>query len=280
MRKSELPAPVFIVAPMGRSGTNYLKSMLETHPDLYFVDVLEDYLNVGANHLSDYADGVFKMWEAMDGGSYTGPGTVSRDDMLAVIGDALLSLIGGDKDPTRRPLSKSPVAGDWPVGLRLFPDANYLLIIRDPRSIAESFLNVRSAWSLSFTLEHLASSWVQRMRLITQTLADHQDAVRDGRIVTIRYEKLVADPAPVLNGVLERIGLPPFPDGSAPDTNFPVIGSSFGIRTEEGRVDFTPQPKPDDFDPRRRWADWTPDQHKRFNRICGSMMKKWGYEPI
>lgn len=274
------PAPVLIVAPMGRSGTNYLKSMLETHPDLYSVDVREDYLNVGAAHLNDYANAVFKMWDGMEGGNYTGPGLAGRDEMLAAIGKSLLSFIGGTKDTTRRPLSKSPMAGDWDIGLRMFPNANYLLIVRDPRSIAESFLNVRSAWSLNFTLEQLATAWAHRMRAITKTITDNQDAVREGRIVTVRYEKLVADPGSVLNGVLERIGLPPFPDGAAPDQDFPVIGSSFGTRTDEGRVDFTPQPKPEGFDPTQRWSDWSLDQHQRFNRICGALMKRWGYEPF
>lgn len=280
MPERTMPAPVLIVAPMGRSGTNYLKSMLETHPDLYPVDVLEDYLNVGAENLNDYVNAVFNKWDGMDGGNYIGPEKVGRDDMLAALGKALLSFIGGDKHPNLRPLSKSPVAGDWDVGLRLFPKANYLLIIRDPRSITESFLNVRSAWSLNFTLEQLAVTWAHRMRAISKTMADNQDAVREGRIVPIRYEKLVADPAGVLNGVLERIGLPHFPNGSAPGLDFPVIGSSFGARTEAGRVDFTPQPKPKDFDPTKRWADWSPAQHQKFNRICGALMKKWGYEPI
>ncbi|WP_161973965.1 sulfotransferase family protein [Hwanghaeella grinnelliae] len=280
MPETTLPAPVIIVAPMGRSGTNYLKSMLETHSDLYPVDVREDYLNVGAENLNDYVNAVFKMWDGMDGGNYIGPETVGRDDMLQALGKGLLSFIGGDKHPNLRPLTKSPVAGDWDVGLRMFPNANYLLIVRDPRSIAESFLNVRSAWSMNFTLEQLAASWAQRMRAISKTIADNQDAVREGRIVTVRYEKLVADPAGVLNNVLERIGLPPFPEEGAPDEDFPVIGSSFGARTEAGRVDFTPQPKPKDFDPTKRWADWTPAQHHKFNRICGALMKKWGYEPI
>jgi len=274
------PAPVFIVAPMGRSGTNFLKAVLSTHPDLYLADVLEDYLTAGAGKLQDYVDGVFTSWERIDTNNYQGPGKVGPDDMLAAIGTALLTFVGADKDPTRRPLMKTPAIGDLDVGLRVFPKANYLLLIRDPRSIAESFLHVQSDWNLSLTLEQLASNWAEHMRAVSRILADNQTAVREGRIVTIRYEKLVSDPAAVANTALQRIGIRPFPDGTAPATDFPVVGSSFGPRKADGKVDFSPKPKPEDFDPTQRWATWAPDRHHRFNRICGALMKRWGYEPV
>ncbi len=277
---AETPAPVLIVAPMGRSGTNFLRSVLVTHPDLYPAEVMEDYLTAGAGKLQDYADGVFKSWARIDSNNYTGPGTVGPDDMLAAIGNALLTFVGADKDPNLRPLMKTPAIGDLDVGLRVFPKANYLLLIRDPRSIAESFLQVQSEWNLSITLEQLASNWAGHMRALSRILADNQAAVSEGRIVIIRYEKLVSDPVTVANAALERIGLRPFPDEVARIADFPVVGSSFGARTADGKVDFSPKPKPEEFDPTQRWAAWTPAQHQRFNRICGAFMKRWGYEPV
>lgn len=275
-----MPAPLFVVAPMGRSGTNYLKNMLATHPDLYLADVLEDYLTAHAGKLDEYVTAVFTHWSRLDVGNYTGPGEVGPDDMLAAIGKALLSFVGGDKDPVRRPLLKTPGIGDLDVGLRLFPGSNYLVIIRDPRSIAESHLHVKSEWKLPVSFEQLAANWARRIRDLTRILAENQDAVRQGRIVTIRYEMLVSEPAATLNAALERVGMRPFPEEDAPDSDFPVIGSSFGRRNAAGRIDFTPQPKPDGFDPLRRWESWTPEQHRRFNRICGALMQKWGYEPV
>lgn len=277
--KTARKAPIFIVAPTGRSGTNFLKNMLATHPDIYLADVLEDYLTAEAGKLDDYVSGVFRFWKKLDVSNYTGPSPGGPDDMLRTIGDALLGFVGADKEPERHPLLKTPAIGDLDVGLRLFPDARYLIIIRDPRSIAESHLHARDTWGMSVTLEQLAANWARRIRAFTRILAENQDAVRASRLVTIRYEKLVAAPEKELNSVLARFDMRPFPEGTAPDATFPVVGSSFGPRTEKGRIDFRPVPKPEGFDPLRRWEDWTPAQHQRFNLICGPLMKKWGYEP-
>lgn len=273
------PNPIMIIAPMGRSGTSFFKAMLATHPDLYLTDVAEDYLGYGAQQLEEYVDGLFTLWERAEGKKYSGSGPFDRESLLAELGSTLLTYIGAT-DPTRRPVLKSPSFGDLEVSLKMFPTANFLILIRDPRSIAESYLRVQDQWGFDFTFDELAANWAMRARSLMEILKNHQDAVNENRLVIVRYEKLFEAREETLNGALERIGVAPFPSGSTPGNDFPIIGSSFDSRTEDGRVSFNPIEVPKGFDPQNRWAHWSPERHGRFNRLCGEMMKRWGYTPV
>ncbi len=273
------PDPVMIVAPMGRSGTTVFKTMLASHPDLYLSDVAEDYFGYGADKLLDYIDGLFTLWERMEGHKYTGPGPFDRDSLLAEIGTTLLRYVGV-RDPVKRPVLKSPSFGELEVTLRMFPTASFLILVRDPRSIAESYLHVQDQWGFEFTFDQIASNWAFRARTLLELLARQQAAVRENRLIIVRYERLVQDRTSVLTEILEKLRLPPFPTGSMPDETFPVIGSSFASRDSENRVSFDPVVPPSDFAPLERWRHWTPERHTRFNRLCGEMMKRWGYDPV
>jgi len=271
--------PIMIVAPMGRSGTSVFKAMLASHPDLYLSHVAEDYFGHGADKLQDYVDGLFVLWDRMEGKKYTGPGPFDRDSLLAEIGRTMLRYVGAS-DPVKRPVLKSPSFGELHVTLRMFPTANFLILLRDPRSIVESYLKVQDQWGFDFTIDQLASNWAFRARTLLDLIAHEQDAVRENRLVIVRYERLVAQRSDVLDEVTDKLGLNPFPPGSMPDETFPVIGSSFDSRTSDDRVSFAPIAPPPDFAPLERWRHWSPERHARFNRLCGEMMKRWGYQPV
>jgi hypothetical protein len=82
---------------------------------------------------------------------------------------------------------------------RLWPDAYYVYLVRDPRGVAASMLDV--GWA--------ANAWVA----VDQWLAAERawtgmrPALRPGRFVEIRYEDLVADPRPTLTAVCSLLDL-------------------------------------------------------------------------
>jgi hypothetical protein len=83
---------------------------------------------------------------------------------------------------------------------RLFPDCRFLQIVRDPRAVATSWRAL--PWS-NGSLQKDAEVWRKYQARARALPPRDQD-----RLLTIRYERLVAEPVPVLTGVCAFLGLP------------------------------------------------------------------------
>jgi hypothetical protein len=123
------------------------------------------------------------------------------------------------------------------------------------------------------------------MRTLEGWLDPREPTVDRARIHFVRFEELARDPAGEYTRLLEAIGLPMDPEAIAYAADPPVIGSSFRSETRDQsqrgeRPNFTPQPRPEGFDPTVRWTHWSPQTHSRFNRTCGTIMSRWGFAPI
>lgn len=272
-----LHRPIFVLALKGRSGTNYLRDLISAHPDVFRSDIPEDFLMMRAGQLTDYADRLLREWqshtwyERFDLEAYT------ADNLLERLGWAMLQFVG-ETDRPGRMILKTPYLGDLSAALRLFPSGKMLILLRDPRSIVES--TMRSHWYNGASLEEQGSAWARSARYLENFLRDHQEAVRNGRIRLVRYEKLVRQPRQELTQLLDFLELSQDDHAISRADQSPVIGSSFLARTSSGDVDFRPVERPPNFDPVCRWSHWTPAQHRRFNRVCGAMMERWGYPMV
>ena len=274
----KMKAPILIRSITGRNGTNFLLSLLCRHSGVCRAQVHEDYLLSKADHLREYAEAVTGRWKKSN--SYTGPYDGSASDLLHRIGDALLDYTGASLGPDKRMVMKTPALCDIDMAQRLFPEGQIVFIIRDPRSVVESLLRIEKQWGLNRTREQLARTWAARSRELADFLTRNQASVREGRIFIVRYEALVSNPRPEIARIFETLNLE-IDDAFLDElVDHPVIGSSYESMDEKGRVSFQPIPKPEGFDPLCRYAHWTPYEHKIFNRICGTQMRNWGYEPI
>ena len=269
-------APLVINALRPRSGTTFLKFLLSHHPDLYLPKVDEDYLSYGASHLADYAASVVPRWHRQGGPRYYGPYQDTEDALLSHLGNALLEFIGAD-EPARRPILKTPFLTDLETTLRLFPDCTVIVMLRDPRSIAHSFLRIQQQWGLNLTLQDMAIRWAEAARRLEALLAHQQEAVRSGRLALLRYEELYGDPASVLNATLRKIGVAEMADTNRIADGMPVYLSSAAPVSADQVIRDQAQ-RPDGFDPLKRWRDWSAQDHARFVRICGTLMQRWGYD--
>jgi len=272
-------APIIICAPVARSGTTFCKYLISSHPNTYRADLKEDFLLHNAKNLQEYVDGLFKVWEGMDYELTLAPGRRTPDSLLSAMGDVLLTHIGRRESPDRMVL-KTPRLCDLEVALRLFPGCQILIMIRDPRSILSSYLRAQKSWGSERSFEQVAKLWAESIRNLSSVLAENQPAVRSKQLILVRYEKLVSNTEAELRGLLEKLGLPVAQECIDAANNPVVRGSSYLPFINGERVNFQPQPMPDGFDPLVRWKDWTPERLARFNRICGSLMNKWGYQPI
>ena len=271
--------PIIVCAPMPRSGTTYCKHLINVHPNVYRGELREDYLLFRSSLLSNYVDALYEIWDSMEDNDRLSEGRSSPDSLMNAIGNTLLNHVG-QRETTNRMVLKTPRLYDLDVAFRLFPGCQIVILIRDPRSIISSYLRAQKGWGLDRSFEEIATQWASAMRDLSGFLSENQDAVRSQQLILVRYEKLVTDLETEYRTLLEKLNLN-FAEECAAEVSHPKVrGSSFLPLTDEGRVDFKERDMPDDFSPAERWNDWTLERHARFNRICGSLLNKWGYKPV
>jgi len=271
--------PIFLRAFSGRSGTNYLRDLLTVHNDIEKSNAPEDCAFFNIKYLEKYAEKLVSEWEKrrlldhMDGRRF------NADILLDLFGRSIIDFFGSGPS-SRRLVLKTPGLGDLDAALRIFSDSQIIVLVRDPRSVAVSLAASGFPWTQGKPLEELGAQWSASARQFADFLQRRQDAVRDGRVRIVKYETLVHSPGAMIAGLIAWLGLPPDEALVERACAFPVIGSSFLPRKADGGVNFRPVDRPPDFDPLCRWADWTPEQHRRFNRVCGAMMAHFGYERV
>lgn len=249
------PGPLFILgAP--RSGTSLLYRTLALHPDAAWISNYGRRLPVlpeiaVLNRLAPAFPGMRRrVWFGADGdNAYRYAGSRPLVDRLfpqPVEGEPVFEhravLQGLDRtgcterqirlrdDVSRlvrasggRVLVSKRIGHNRRVGLlaELFPDARFLVMSRDGRSVAESLLAVdwwpdTHLWWFGGTprdwgraggvpLDLAAHHWVREVTAIEQGLA----SVPVDRVLRTRYEDLVAEPLEVLDACADFGGLPP-----------------------------------------------------------------------
>lgn len=275
-------APVFVLALHPRSGTNFLSDLLSAHPLVDRSPVPEDFIAERAGILSEYAENLVGKWE-----KYFDRGRLKREDytadrLLCQFGQSLLAFIG-QPNSERHMLLKTPALLDLPTLQRLFPTGQMLILLRDPRSIAESWL--QSNFEDGASVESVGYRCAQNMRALERWLNSGNKMADRERLHFVRFEELARSPCSEYQKILERIGLPYNAEAVAYAEDPPIIGSSFGNQDHKRRhrsstPTFAPRRRPQGFDPTCRWAHWSIHTHRRFNRVCGSIMARWGYAPI
>ena len=192
------PAPIFIVG-LPRSGTTLLEQMLGSHSaveplgELPCLPALLRSIMEGATRA-----GIRGVPEALL--------RLSPADRQA-IGSEYLRRTGAHRQ-SQRSFFVDKLFHNWSnaVLIRLIlPNASIVDIRRDPMTccwsnFSHSFSRAHAA---SFSLEKIGRAYVDYVRLM-----EHLDAALPGTIRHVRYEQLVETPEPVLQELLESLGLP------------------------------------------------------------------------
>jgi hypothetical protein len=155
-----------------------------------------------------------------------------------------------------------------PLLRRLFPDAQYVHLIRDGRDAAVSFLSMPEGVAFE-TWGHPRSSADFAALWHTEIVAarGHGRAVGPGRYHEVRYEELVADPESVLRGICDFAGLP-FEAGM---TEHSGSGSERRAHQQSLKVPLTPG--------LRDWRkELAPPDVDAFERVAGDLLRELGYE--
>lgn len=272
-------APVFVVG-CPRSGTTLLQLVLNSHPDVaiapetHFMRLFwsrrSEYgpLDVDARFSSLLDDIVARPVfaemavpeEVFRSQAWEGERTYGElfGLLLRLFGERASASVVGEKTPTHL-LHMSTLAS-------FFPKASFIHMVRDPRAVVASWRNV--PWSTG-TLQGDAEVWRHYAWI------GHREA-KKGRLplLEVRYEDLVADPAPVLERVCRFL-----------DVSFDarMLAHATG-RHEYLNVSREPwksgSVRPIDPTLAARWEkDLTPEDVRTIEAVAGSVMQSYRYQP-
>ena len=180
-----MSAPVFLVAAR-RSGTTLFRLMLNGHPEVTW--------QRGWEQVADAIDHLT--------GSASEPSTIRLEEFpefTAASTNELKTRLEGNVEQLLRDDSKRVFGATVHVGFtamqKLWPNAKYVHLIRDPRDIAISHMKLGWAGHYYFA----ADAWVEAEHdwdKLSRTLTDDQ-------FIELKYEDLVAEPESELRRVCE-----------------------------------------------------------------------------
>lgn len=253
--------PVFVIGISQRSGTNFLWRLLLCHPEcvaprplledhfLTHVDVLERYVRATRDHWDP-------EWGEFDR---------LTDVLLARLGGGIVDLLRSLAGPGQV-VSKTPTPANLRLFRRVFPRCRLVVLVRDGRSVAESYVH-------GFGLDYEEA--FRRWRAGAREIIDALDAGVEPDAL-VRYEDLVNEPEPQLHRMLDALALDPDRFDWDRARSLPVYGSSFH-RGGADAVHWEPVGETAGFDPTTRDSSWPTRRHARFNWVAGEEMSMLGY---
>jgi len=269
IRGDQRDPAIMIHGVMPRSGTNYLSTVIELHPDVQphpyeiyefpFLDASIDLRNFHKKFLGFYARNREKMGE---------------HDLLPLFGASTLVHFFNGIEEEKRMLTKVPSVRNLSHFRSVFPDEKLLILMRDGRDVVASYRKTFSAqyrWPKP-SFAQVCLRWRKATDLAMAYAKHHND---DPGVLLLRYEDLVSEPTETMKKVGEKTQLDmnvfPFEEIA----KLGVKGSS-SLR-EKGAVTWNVLDKPKDFNPVGRWAGWSARQKRIFKRVAGATLIEGGW---
>jgi protein-tyrosine sulfotransferase len=267
--KAEDNSLIFILGITQRSGTNFLGNLLCLHPDcespspIYENMILED-----AHILKDYADNLYSRWDQL----WFSEKKVKKEEVYKALGSGLSSFLQVYVNNNKRIVTKSPSVKNLSLFFKLFPEAKLIILIRDGRSVVESYVK-----SFSFSYESAIRLWAERARIIIDFQKKNEYSKENFLIV--KYESLVTDNEKEMHKILTFLDLDKAKYDFESAKKIPVSGSS-ELKSKGQNMHWEPVSKTPDFNPLNRFANWSISTQNRFNWIAGDLLSMLGYEKM
>lgn len=254
-----------------RSGTTWTYDILTAHP--LVAGIFESWLFAGfaslmapehwdQSHLADlqevtgYRTGLSQL--------------IRRDELLADLREQAAKWMARALGPGDRYLvEKSPVhVLHVPLIANLFPEARFILVVRDGRDVVSSVRAAGRSWSPHWApagrrmVTHWARSWAQDAHL-THSF-DRHPAVA----TTVRYETLRANPRAEARRLFEFCGIP-----CSPDELDGIVERTSLAAQPTGEDRFRRNGRSGDWK-----RDWSRIERLLFERTAGTALRDLGYE--
>ena len=269
-----MPEPdthVLILAPMQRSGTNFITDLLCLHPDCARPpSVGEDFVLHETHHLHRYVDRLLVHWRKhLDPDQQTRMQRALTADLGRVVLGHLFEEHSETAPLARYRVSRTPSVQNIERLSQVFPDVKPIIIVRDGR---DSVFSAMRSFDRSFKQSVLG--WRRACRDILKYL----DSEAGADALLVRYEDLVTDCRGQLVRICRHLGLDPDRLDFDAAENLPVRGSSDLRRRSKDPMHWDPVEKTADFKPIARWHGWGTARKEQFLWWAGPELVAMGYE--
>lgn len=261
--------PVFI-AGCGRSGTSYLRTIVDAHPDVFIPSeslFIPDYLRFGRfvpERLLRWL--LFHEPQLLCWYDYGAFETDSIEQTIAAIHKKAAGKCGariwGQKTP--RFIRH--------VGLlnKAFPGIRWLLIHRDPRGVAAS---MKRSDQHTYSVVRACRRWLNDNRMIIDI---HRDGTSPSNLLPVRFEELILNYDEMLEKIFSFLSLDPINRDDVNRLGRPVFFKRSRFRINTVRGDLTPDPEIID-----KWREvLTPREIRYVEQTCAREMNILGYKPV
>ncbi|MEW5987747.1 MAG: sulfotransferase [Chloroflexota bacterium] len=271
--------PIFIVG-VHRSGTTLLRYMLNSSPRIYIPpesDFIPRFFGRYPDHpltekqVDSLLATIFTRYRFV--GEWRGERpeaaaflAAMADRSPAAFLDTLYSQYTEQNGAVRWG-DKTPIYASYVDLLaRLFPQAQFVHIIRDGRDVALSMLEKWGQKEWHIDLYFTARNWVRRIRQARASGA----RLGAARYYELRYEALTQDPAGQLKPLCQFLGEPYLPEMAEPDR----LGRA---RIEPGAFHAAVRQPPNTARVGRWQREMTPADLWLFQRVAGQLLMELGY---
>ncbi len=258
---------VFLHGVQPRSGTNYVSSLLDQHPD-----ILADPIGIHELPLLMMLSDVGALQRRFLMRCVANRAVFDRYDFVAVLGNGLAAAAERMCPPGQRLLFRSPHTHMLPHFSLFFPNDLLIVLMRDGRDVIAS---TRATWRsgpFGKTFKDHCLEWAYS----AEAALDAVEQVGPERSCLIRYEDVLSDPVRHFDQLCRFMQVDPDRVDHAQLANLPIKGSSEASKVGDG-VTWQPIAKPERFNPVGRWKSWSERQQKTFWSIAGDVMLRAGY---
>jgi protein-tyrosine sulfotransferase len=284
-----------LVGTTTRSGTNFVGSLMSMHPDVAFAAPGNSSAEVRVVRTMD-------RWRTAVSELATRSRFLPKDAITWAkfaprLGGVLTDLLweGSEAKPGQTLFIKDPNPEQLDGLPDLFPDARLVVIVRDGRDAIHSALAVKPRRSSSKVrlvkrqISHTSgrdtylfiTGWARAVRAVLDFEASPKRAAMGDRYLRVRFEDLQADPRAAAELLYRHYGLPVDDELLDEAADSKVVGSTFfGVEEDvrDGRPDWVPRERTDDFKPVGRWESWPKHRIALFDRLAGAELDALGYE--
>ncbi|MEM6831563.1 MAG: sulfotransferase, partial [Bacteroidota bacterium] len=208
---------------------------------------------------------------------WTKEGKYSVDEqtkkLTATIGDGIINYFTDELNADELLLFKTPDSGNIQDFFHLFPSEKVILLIRDGRDTVESFLK---SWGGTALFKKMTIRWKNRMNQIERFMEQSKQSGFMDQLLLVNYEDLNATTEKELTKIFDFIDLDkklyPWDDLE----KIPILGSST-YRGDEAKVNWKPVEKKSDFNPSKKWENWSARKKRTFKKIAGDELINFGF---
>lgn len=259
--------PLFFIGGMPRSGTTLLRVMMDSHPDVRCggeTRVIPRLLNMRTTWLR----GPIETKRLLEAG-------VTTDVLDSAIGEFMLEVIVRHGKPAKRLCNKDPFTLKYASYIRsIFPNAQFLFMIRDGRAVAHSIVS-RKVTISGFDYTSYRDSII-RWNSATETMHNQCTSLGDKICLPVHYEELVLHPERTMRSIMQFLGLE-WNDSVLHHEDF--VNQPHGIELSKLERSTDQVIKPVNTEMLSKWVGHIPKDVIRDMGKLAPMLAKLGYDP-